>query len=54
MFWYDNHWDFSTFSLLFHNLFQKTGLKVLRLKLQHFHTELSCQKPMLRETGWGE
>ena len=28
-------------------------LKVLRLKAQHFHTKLTCKKPMLREIEWG-
>ena len=41
------------------NFFQDTGvlafyLKVLRLKTQHFHTKLLCQKQMLRQIKWGE
>ena len=28
-------------------------LKVLRLKKQHFHTKLLCQKPVLRQIEWG-
>ena len=28
-------------------------LKVLRLKTQHFHTKLLCQKPILRQIEWG-
>ena len=39
------------------NAFQKTGvtfwLKVLRLKVQHFHIKRLCQKPMLRQKEWG-
>ena len=26
--------------------------KVLRLKAQHFHTKLPCQKPILRQIEW--
>ena len=29
-------------------------LKVLWLKMQHFHTKLPCQKLMLRQIEWGE
>ena len=41
------------------NFFQDTGvlafyLKVLRLKTQHFHTKLLCQKQMLRQIKWRE
>ena len=28
-------------------------LQVLRLKMQHFHTKLPCQKPILRQIEWG-
>ena len=27
-------------------------LRILRLKVQIFHTKLSCQKPMLRQIEW--
>ena len=27
--------------------------RVLRLKMQHFHTKLLCQKSMLRQIKWG-
>ena len=40
------------------NPFQKNSstvfsLKVLRLKTQHFHTKVSCQKPILRTVERG-
>ena len=28
-------------------------VEILRLKTHHFHTKLSCQKPMLRQIEWG-
>ena len=28
-------------------------LNILRLKTQHFHTKLPCQKPTLKQTKWG-
>lgn len=28
-------------------------LNVLKLKTQHFHTKMPCQKSMLRQTEWG-
>ena len=28
-------------------------VEILRLKAHHFHTKLSCQKPMLRHIEWG-
>ena len=28
-------------------------LNVLKLKTQHFHTKIPCQKSMLRQTEWG-
>ena len=30
----------------------KKGSKVVRLKRQHFHTKLPCQKPILRQIEW--
>ena len=40
------------------NFFQKNWsnafyLKLLRLKTQHFHTKLSCQKLVLTQLEWG-
>ena len=61
----DNHWKFWTFSILWNKFSEKRKpfsknwitifflVKVLRLKTQHFHTKLPCQKPMLRQIEYG-
>ena len=43
-------WKTKTFSKNWSTIF---SLKLLRLKTHHFHTKLSCQKPMLRQIEWG-
>ena len=66
MFLYDNHWKFWSFSILhIWNKFSAKcepfsknsstvfSLKVLRLKMQHFHTKVSYQKPILRTVERG-
>ena len=50
--------NFETNFLKNENFLQKTGLllfswKYYKLKKQHFHTKLPCQKPMLRQIEWG-
>ena len=51
------YYNFETIFLKNANSLQKTRalfqLQVLRLKTQHFHTNLLCQKPMLRQIEWG-
>ena len=56
-----DHFQYFDFTINFldnENLFQKTGvslfwLKVLRLKLHHFHTKLPCQELTLTQIEWG-
>ena len=65
MFLSDHQWKFWTFSILYlwkefsgkRKPFSKNWrtdflLKVLRLRTHHFHSELPCQKPMLRQIEW--
>ena len=38
----------------YHFLVENTKItKIRRLKMQHFHTKLPCEKPMLRLIEWG-
>ena len=66
MFLCDNQWKISTFSILKlwnqfsgrRKPFSKNWntiflLKLIRLKTHHFHTKVSCQKPMLRQIESG-
>ena len=51
------YFNFEASFLEYENLFQETGvqffqLKVLRLKTRYFHSKLSRQKLMLRQTEW--
>ena len=48
------YFDFGT-SLLKNENLLKTNFhkKVLRLKMQHFHKKLICQRPILRQIEWG-
>ena len=47
------YFNFETNFLENENHFEKTGVSYFRLKKQHFHTKLLCQKPMLRQIKWG-
>ena len=44
---------FSKTQTIFRKLEYPFLLKVLRLKTQHFHTKLLCQKPILRQIECG-
>ena len=38
---------------MFYGKLNPFKFKILRLKTQHFHTKLPCQRPMLRQTEQG-
>ena len=46
------YFNFEKYFLENENFFQKSGAETTKIKMRHFHTKRSYQKPMLRQIEW--